>query len=368
MRILVGMPEQGSRGGPAACEPPFIEELRRLGNEVEEEVYAYAEADAGLARRVQRVLRTARRFKERMRARKFDLVHINTSFDTKALLRDAIIVPRLQSRGAKVFLKLHGSNAQLLETKSPMLALARRRVLSYADAIGVLSTEEQENFLRAGIPANKICVVKNVIETNAQQSDPEFRQRWNLPQDRPLLLFIGRFIPAKGLRDVIHAGALLRDRGQQFYLLCVGDGPARSDAEREVERLKLKDCVRFTGFVPEEQTASFYANSTVLVFPTYHYEGFPMVVFNAVAAGLPIVTTRIRGAADQLKEPENCLWVEPRKSDQLANKIIEILANSELRSRMGANNKRLAMHFSAEIVAREYLNIYETLVRECRSK
>jgi glycosyltransferase involved in cell wall biosynthesis len=362
VRILVGIPEQGSRGGPAACEPPFIAELRRLGHEVEEEVYAHAESDAGVTGRARRVLRTGRRFRTLVSDGKFDLVHINTSFDTKALLRDSVVVPRLHGAGAKIFLKFHGSDAQLLRTKNPALVLARQRLLSHADGIGVLSSEERSNFLSAGVSERKVFQIKNVVESNTQQRDPEFFQRWNLPSEVPLLLFIGRFIAAKGLLDVIRACAILGDRGQEFMLLCIGDGPARDDAERAVERLNLRGQVRFPGYISEEQASAFYANSTVLLFPTYHYEGFPMVIFNAAAAGLPIVTTRIRAAADYLREPDNCLWVMAKQPSLLAEKIVDVLNNSELRARMSINNRQLAAQFSAEVVTREYVEAYQTLV------
>jgi len=362
VRILVGIPEKGSQGGPSACEPPFIDELRRLGHEVVEEVYAYAETQSGLATRAGRVLRTARRFKERLREGNFDLVHINTSFDTKALLRDAVIVPRIYSRGPKVFLKIHGSDARLLATNNPAWSMLRRRLLSQADAIGVLSTEERANFLRAGVPEQKVFVVKNVVERSIEERNAKFLQRWNLPDDRPLLLFIARFIPAKGLVDVIRACGLLRDRGQQFQLLCLGDGPARSEAETEVKHLDLNGCVRFFGYIPEEQTAGFYANSTVLLFPTYHYEGFPMAIFNAAAAGLPIITTRIRAAADYLKEPDNCLWVEARNGEALAGSIIKLLSDSALRMNMRVRNRALAAALSAEAVADEYIDAYQRII------
>ena len=363
MRILVGIPEKGSQGGPAACEPPFVAELRRLGHQVVEEIYAYAEANSGLAGRVNRVLGTARRFQQCVRDGSFDLVHINTAVDTRALLRDAVIVPRLSAQGQKIFLKFHGSDAHLLETKNPVLAALQRRLLSHADGIGVLSTEEQANFLRTGVSEQKVFVVKNVVEKNSQQPNPEFLRRWTLPDDRPLLLFISRFVPAKGLLDVIAACGLLRDRGQQFLLLCIGDGPARSEAEALVQRLNLQDHVRFFGYIAEEQTAGFYVNSDVLLFPTYHIEGFPMVIFNAAAAGLPIITTRIRAAADYLKEPENCLWAEPRRPDLLADRISELLKNPELRLSMAGYNKGLAAQFSAEIVTAEYVGAYQQITK-----
>jgi glycosyltransferase involved in cell wall biosynthesis len=362
MRILVGIPEEGSQGGPAACEPPFIAELRLLGHEVVEEIYAYAETSSSLAGRINRVLGTARRFRARVREGSFDLVHINTSFDTRALLRDSVIVPRLSTGGPKIFLKFHGSDAHLLETGNPALASFRRRLLSHADGLGVLSKEEQANFLRAGVPQHKLFVIKNVVQGNSEEPRADFLGRWELPDDRPLLLFIGRFIAAKGLLDVIAACGLLRGRGVHFLLLCLGDGPARAAAEALVQRLKLQDCVRFFGYLPEEQTAGFYASSTMLLFPTYHHEGFPMVIFKAAAAGLPIITTRIRAAADYLKEPDNCLWVQPRRPEVLAECIVKLISNRSLTAEMSSKNKQLAMRFSSAPVTLEYLEVYQTIV------
>ena len=87
-----------------------------------------------------------------------------------------------------------------------------------------------------------------------------------------------------------------------------------------------------------------------------------MVIFNAAAAGLPIITTRIRAAADYLQEPLNCLWVEPRNPEMLAGNVITLLDNSQLTASMSANNKELVERFSAQAVTREYLQAYEQIV------
>jgi glycosyltransferase involved in cell wall biosynthesis len=355
------MPEAGSQGGPAACEPPFVAELRRLGHEVVEEIYAFGGGPANLAGRVRRVRATAQRFEDRVRTGAFDLVHINTSFDTKALLRDAVIVPRIANRGARVFLKFHGSDARLLKTRNPALAGLRNRLLQSASGIGLLSTEEQGNFLRAGVQPAKACVIKNVVEPNPGLKDAEFLKRWALPDDRPLLLFIGRFIEAKGLLDVIEAASLLHNRGREFLLCCLGDGPTGPAARALVQRLKLENHARFFGYLPEAETSGFYANSTLLLFPTWHYEGFPMVIFNAAAAGLPIITTKIRAAADYLSEPDNCRWVEPKQPIQLAETIQRLLVDSSAREKMALNNRKLAESFSAELVTREYVECYQRM-------
>jgi len=360
LRVLMGMPEAGARGGPPTCEPPFARGLREMGVSVQEAIYSHAE-EAGWMGRAARVRGTARRFGDLLRAGDFDIVHINTSFDARALLRDAFLVPSLPATRARIFLKFHGSDGRLLRSGNPVWSALRRRLFARAAGIGVLSSEERGNFLRAGVPEAKVFLVANVVERICAARREDFLARWNLPTDKPLLLFIGRFIPAKGLLDAIRACDLLRERGTECVLLCVGDGPARARAEAEVARRGMGDRVRFFGYLPEPQAANFYAHSSALIFPTYHHEGFPLAIFHAAAAGLPIVTTRIRAAADYLREPENCLWTEPRRPEQLAERIAQLLGKSELRARMAANNRELAERFSAPRVARGYVEIFERL-------
>ncbi len=367
MRVLMGMPDRNSLGGPAACEPPFVAELRRLGAEVAEETYVYGErlGRTTLGQRIARVLSTARQLRRRLRREQFDLVHLNTSFDTMALLRDAATVRLLRPTRAKIFLKFHGSDGALFETNNPALRALVRFVLGQADGIGLLSSEERENFTRAGVDRRKLFVVKNVVA--GADADPragdKLRAKLGVDAEKPLLLFIARFIPAKGLTDVIRACAILRDEGRAFELLCLGDGEARGEAEAEVARLRLQERVRFFGYVPEAETPEFYAGSTMLLFPTYHYEGFPMVIFKSIAAGLPVITTRIRAAADYLREPDNCLWVAPQNPHMLAEKIAQLLDHTDMRAQMRRNNVELSTQFTARVVAPEYLEIYNQLVK-----
>lgn len=365
LRVLMGMPEAASLGGPVACEPPFVAELRRLGVEVAEETYVYGDRLEGttLRQRIGRVLRTARRLRRRLRTAPFDVLHLNSSFDARALLRDVATLGVLRSARARLFIKFHGSDADLLRTSDPVLRRFTRTLLTRADGIGLLSSEEKENFMRAGVEERRIFVVKNVvsIEAGAVNEAASLRERLNVAADTPLLLFIARFIPAKGLTDVIRACAHLRELGLPFRLLCVGDGPMRQEAEALVAHLRLRPYTHFFGYITEAEAQVCYQQSDLLVFPTYHYEGFPMVIFKALAAGLPIVTTRLRAARDYLRAPDNCLWVEPRNPDELAAKIMQLLQQPELRRTMNANNRALAQQFNAHTVAREYVAVYNQL-------
>lgn len=366
MRILVGMPDKNSLGGPIYCEPPFVAGLRAAGVEVDEEVYVYGVGftPTSIFERIRRVLGAARRLRVRTREKRYDVVHLNTSFDEKCVLRDLVTLVYLRRTGVPVYLKMHGSVAAFLKTKSAFWRYLQRRVFRMAANIGVLSSEEREMFLAAGCPAEKLSDAKYVVVAEDFKHDPDFRVSHGIDDTTPILLFSARFIPAKGLLDLIAACGELKQAGRDFVLFCLGDGPVRAEAEQLVKQLDLVAEVRFTGYIAESETAAFHANSTVFVFPTYHDEGFPLVLLKSLAAGMPIITTRIRAAADYLNEPDNCLWVNPRNPHDLAEKITRVLDDDNLRSTMSANNHHLAEQFSPANIAREYLQLYEMVAQK----
>jgi len=366
MRVLVGMPEKGAWGGPNASEPPIVNELRRLGLTVAEETYIFGSNDSpSLWIRIKRVVRAARALERRVKTESFDIIHLNTYFDFRAVLRDLFTLVFVRPRNVKVFLKCHGSNATFLATRNVVLRVLSQQLLSRVDGVGLLSVEEKANFVAAGFAAPKFFIVKNAVEPERFVPDSTFP----LPEakaDTPLLLFCARLVREKGLLDVIRACKIVRDRGEKFLLMCLGDGPARAEAEAEAARLRLEQETHFCGYVPEERVAQFYVHSTIFVFPTYYQEGLPMVLLNSLAAGVPIITTRIRGAVDYLQEPRNCLWVEPRNPVMLAERIGYLLQHAELRARMIEHNRELAKGFSPGAAAGEVLDIYRQISQTSR--
>jgi len=283
-----------------------------------------------------------------------DLVQLNTAFNRRALVRDvgyAFLARLLRQR---LFLKLHGSDSDALATRSRFWRWMTRSTFAGAAGIGVLSSEEKHDFVAAGYPDDRFHVVKNAVDAT-----PFARAVWPRPGP-PRLLFIARMVEGKGLLDVVRAARILRDSGRDVRLTCVGDGPARRACEALAHELGLGEAVHFTGFVPEAQAARFYLESWILVLPS-RAEGFSMSIFQAVAAGLPVLTTRIRAAADYLREPDNVLWVEPSDPERLAARAAWLLDHPDAMAAMSRNNRALASAFAAEIVAREYVALYRGL-------
>ncbi|HEX9006263.1 MAG TPA: glycosyltransferase family 4 protein [Bacteroidota bacterium] len=361
------MPRPGIPGGPQGHLPYLVHGLRGRGLEVREELYGNPDGRRSFVGRAGFVLDTARRLRAAMHeaareGRRFDVVHLNTAFDRNALLRDVTVVSALKRSGERIVLKFHGSDAALAATRDPLLHRLIRRLITRVDAFGVLSSEERNTLLAAGFPPENVRVVKNILRPDLYLPDPDFRRKEGLPGQKPVILFAARFLREKGILDVIEACALLQTRHEPFILIAAGDGPLRQEVEAAVRERGLADVVRLTGQIPEERMRALYANATVLAFPTYHQEGFPMVVFQSVAAGLPVITTRIRAAADYLNEPENCLWVEPRNPRQLADRLEFLLRHPAERKNMSQCNRNLAFRFKEDVVTEEYVRLYDDLV------
>jgi glycosyltransferase involved in cell wall biosynthesis len=198
-------------------------------------------------------------------------------------------------------------------------------------------------------------VVKNVVDSRPFNDPKKEVSR------KRTLLFIGRMVPSKGLLDVIRALAIVASDSTDLTLVCVGDGPDREEGEKLVHSLGLNALVTFTGQISENEAVRYYQESLALVLPS-RTEGFSMSIFQAVAAGLPVITTRIRAAADYLREPDNCLWVEPGNPGMIAEKISHLLRNPKLRESMWVNNKKLALDFSAPRIVPEYLMLYQNML------
>lgn len=362
MKILVGMPSPDSWGGPISSEPPFVEALRKIGADVTEEVYVYGDKDkpTPFFERIRRVLSTAFRFRKLLQNNSFDIIHFNTAFDTKTILRDSISL-FLMNPKAKVFFKLHGSEAENFEHTNFLIKQLIKYIAKKVDGFGVHTREEKENFVKLGFDEKKFYFVKNAV-TIHENLTYDFSRPQKNSDEVFNFLFVSRFISAKGLLETITACAIIRDKGFKFILHCVGDGEIRTEAEREVEKLNLKDLVKFTGYIPESEVTNYFFNSDLFIFPTRHAEGFPNVLFKAVAVGMPIVTTKIRAAADYLVENENALFCT-QEPENIAGKIVKLIENKQLREGIITSNLSLGKTLLPDAIAREFIEIYKNILK-----
>ena len=336
-----------------------IDAFRRAGAETESCAYGNWGTASGMLNSLKLVFKNAGDLRRKAAAQGTNIVYLNTAFDKKTLVRDSItmFILKRSNPKLKIVLKFHGSESDVVAAKS----MLKNYVLKNADLMLTLSTEERENFLRIGVPAQKVQVTANVIQKELYVQDPGFKKKAGLTDDTPVLLFVGRFMHEKGILDLVEACRLLKQSGTRFCLFWLGNGPLLEDVKAKIGQYGLEDNIKLPGHIPESETRRYYANCDVLVLPTYHQEGFPMAVFQAVGAGRPVITTRIRAAADYFVENEHCLWVEKKNPQQLYAQLLALLTNKPLQETMRVNNFALAEKFTADRIVGKLMEYFKTI-------
>ena len=183
------------------------------------------------------------------------------------------------------------------------------------------------------------------------------RGKLGLDKTAEIILFVGRLYPVKGLKYLIEAMKIISHEDSRANLVLVGGGDERRYLQKIVREFGLTECVFFIGQIPNSKIPECTLAADIFVLPSIS-EGFPNVILEAMAAGLPIVTTNVRGLPEIVKDGENGFVVEPQNSAQLAEKISLILSDKELRRKISANNKRRARQYSWETVVEKLEKIY----------
>ncbi len=152
------------------------------------------------------------------------------------------------------------------------------------------------------------------------------------------VLCVGRLQPQKGHSVLLMAAALLRDRGIDFEMTLAGDGPERGDIETRINCLRLGGRVRLIGAVGQSNIPSLFPRFDVFCLASVS-EGLPVVLMEAMATGLPVVTTRITGIPELVEDNVSGLLVPPARPDQLASALERIHRDAALRQRLAVAGK-----------------------------
>ena len=191
------------------------------------------------------------------------------------------------------------------------------------------------------IPAEHVHVVHNAVDleeyTPARRLAlrEEMRARWEIPADALCLLFLGHNFRLKGLWQMLEVLPRLRDLSRPVHLLVAGKGtgePQRRKARRLVQALGLEEQVTFAGDVRPSLHA--HAAADALLHLSWH-DSFGFVSLEAMASGLPVVTTRYVGASELIVDGESGLLVDPARDDEIIE-AIRRLADDGFRARLGS--------------------------------
>ncbi len=154
------------------------------------------------------------------------------------------------------------------------------------------------------------------------------------------LVFVARVAQLKGLGIMIEAMPTIVAADPTASLLVVGDGPDRPRYEALARELGVADHVRFAGYQSQAEVRTHLSSSAVFVLPSFA-EGVPVSLMEAMAAGLPVITTQVGGITELVTDGENGDVLRPGDVDALADRVVKLLADPELRRARGAHGRRV---------------------------
>ncbi|RLJ02441.1 MAG: glycosyl transferase family 1 [Candidatus Aenigmatarchaeota archaeon] len=200
------------------------------------------------------------------------------------------------------------------------------------------------------------------IEKFSRGNPEAVRSRYGLKGN--VLLFVGRLVPYKGLEYLIKACKILRN---DFKLLIVGSGPLEVKLKRMVRRMNLTGKIIFCGRVSDDELPDYYHAADIFILPsTYKAEAFGLVQIEAMAAGLPVISTDIPGSGVPFVnvDGETGFVVPIKNSRALAEKIELLLRDEKLRKKLGENGKKRARLFTYQENARKTEQVMKEVISE----
>ncbi|GMA15460.1 glycosyltransferase family 1 protein (plasmid) [Deinococcus metallilatus] len=240
---------------------------------------------------------------------------------------------------------------------------SHRRAVAAVDRLICVSEAARQSFLAAGFPADKLRVVHNGIAPHLGAADrPGVRARLGLPPDAQLVLTVARFSKQKGHRFLLEAVPAVLGRCPRAHFVWAGTGPLLGRLRARVARLGLARRVHLVG--QRDDIPDLMAAADVFVLPSL-FEGLPLAVLEAMAAGLPVIGTDVCGTGEAVQDGFSGWLVPPADPAALARALLEALTRPDLAAqRAAAGRARFGHEFSAGRMAAETARLYEEVLAE----
>ena len=178
-----------------------------------------------------------------------------------------------------------------------------------------------------------------------------------MPEAAPVIGWVGRLVPIKGLDLFLDVAAVLRRHTPAVRFSILGDGPLRGELGRQAARLGLTDCIEFVA--PRPDPFGYYGSLDLYLNTSVH-EGLPLSIVEAMACGTPVVSAAVGGIPEIVTHGEHGFLVQGRDPARFAERCLALMRDNRLRRTMGGDAAAAARSgLSAEAMARQYRGLYE---------
>jgi len=312
--------------------------------------------DETLAHRALRMVKDYRQYYRTLKLGSYDLIHLNPSFNKKAITRDALflLIAKLMKRKVVVFMR--GWDPSFEKVVSKYFQLPFRLVYFQADACIFLAEQFSRAFKSwgyAGPVYIETTVISNdfLINKSKQNHKSSANSTFNI-------LFLSRLEEKKGIYRALDAYAMVKNKYPWINMTVAGNGPEYNNAVLYTESKGIDD-VEFTGWVEGALKQNTFASADLYLFPSTHGEGMPNSVLEAMGTGLPVITRNVGGLSDFFEHGKMGFITDSVDPSVFAGFIEQLVNAPELCCKMGSYNHQYAgSRFSASLVAQRLSHIY----------
>ena len=246
----------------------------------------------------------------------------------------------------KVFFTDQGSHPEgYVATRRPAWKRLAARALNLPlNQVVCISDYNVDCMLRRDtIDAGRVMRIYNSVDLAAAHGDgAAFRMRHGIPAGAPVVAQASWMIPEKGITDLIEAARIVLDRIPQAHFLLAGEGKHRNEYMAMARDLGMEDHFTWTGLVQNPVSEGLYAAADVVCQVSRWEEAFGWVIAEAMAAGRPLVATRVGGIPELVADGESGFLVPPRAPAEIAARLVQLLEDPALRARLGAAGRLAA--------------------------
>lgn len=200
---------------------------------------------------------------------------------------------------------------------------------------------------RGLVPVERIEMIYNSADLARSLAGEDrahaFRRKYSIPEDRALVAQVSWLIPEKGVADLLAAAGLVIAKNPNVHFALVGDGAYREHYQRQAREMGIGDHVTFTGQVEDPMSEGVYAAADVVCQVSRWEEVFGYVIAEAMSSSKPLVATRVGGIPELVEDGKTGFVVERGDVQAIADRILKLVADSELRDRMGRAGCEVAL-------------------------
>jgi glycosyltransferase involved in cell wall biosynthesis len=252
----------------------------------------------------------------------------------------------------------HNWTGKLLTMRT--YAVLDRLVLGRFDEVIVVSDVVAGTLRRWGVAADKVSTIVNGVDIEHFRGAAATLRKEIAPAGGTLVGYVGRLVPEKGGALLLRAAKQVLAASQGTKFVMVGDGPARQEWETLAKQLGIGEHVSFAG--RRDDMAGVYASLDIVVLPSL-LEALPMCLLEAMAAGKPVIATRVGAVPKVINAERTGLLLEPGDVGGLASAILRLLSDPKLARQLGENGcEHVVRNFSAEAMAKGYVAKYQQVL------